>query len=50
MLAVIADYVSFSYFNTEVKAIQKREQPNVPSFAASIPSAYNNIQDVVVLP
>ena len=50
MLAAAACSVSSSYFSTEVKVIQKREQPNVPSFAASIPSAYNNIQDAVVLP
>lgn len=31
-------------------AIQKREQPNVPAFAASIPSATYHILDVVGLP
>lgn len=32
------------------RAIQKREQPNVPAFAASIPSATYHILDVVGLP
>ncbi len=31
-----------------MQAIQKREQPNVPAFAASIPSAYNNIYNMLL--
>lgn len=36
--------------NNFFRAIQKREQPNVPAFAASIPSATYHILDVVGLP
>lgn len=36
--------------NDFFRAIQKREQPNVPAFAASIPSATYHILDVVGLP